>query len=65
MKYEWERPIFTAPPCDLPRLQLVTVEELRPVCPVCGNPRQWSRKYDANKCRQTAWERKRKTVLDL
>lgn len=56
MRYEWERPIPVAVPSDLPRLQLVTVQELRPICPVCGKPRRWARKYDSPKCRQKYWE---------
>ncbi len=34
----------------LPRLQLVTVTLLTALCPVCGGPRPWNRKYCGDSC---------------
>jgi tRNA(Ile2) C34 agmatinyltransferase TiaS len=41
---------------ELPRLQLVTVTALRPLCPKCGGDRgSWGRRYCSAKCRKAFW----------
>jgi hypothetical protein len=43
----------------LPRMQLVTVTPLRPLCPVCEGPRKyWGHESCSHKCAKRMWERK-------
>ncbi len=64
MKYAWERPIYTAAASDLPRLQLVTVEELKAICPICEKPRQWAQPYCSVKCAKRSWQLRNRERLN-